>query len=248
MAISQLTTILFDLDGTLLPLDHKAFVTGYFQLFHEYAEQLGYDEDKVLSGLQAGFLAMLENRGEEGSNKERFDRRFSEVSGIDSAAFNEAFAPFYEEPFHELKAVSFATGLSKEIVTTLTEKGYTLVLATAPLFPWQGTHARIRWAGLEPEHFVHITTYEDCFYTKPHLSYYTNLLDKIDRTPVECMMVGNDVQEDLVAEELSITTYLVIDCLLFEITPPLRTNEKGRSGSSTNLLRSTYKWNTNVHL
>ena len=32
MAKTKLTTVLFDLDGTLLPMDNDAFTKGYFKL------------------------------------------------------------------------------------------------------------------------------------------------------------------------------------------------------------------------
>ncbi len=100
------------------------------------------------------------------------------------------------------------------MVEYLTDKGYELVLATAPLFPWQATHERIRWAGLEPAHFKTITTYERCRYTKPHLSYYKNLLEEIGREAEECLMVGNDVDEDLAASEVGMQTFLVDEMLI----------------------------------
>lgn len=214
MSLDAITTILFDLDGTLLPLDHEAFAHGYFTLFREHCAHLGYDSKAASDGLMAGMMAMLNDADGSLTNKERFDRAFFRVSGIESEHFNARFTPFYSEVFDQLVTSSKQNPLSREVVEYLGGKGYDLVLATAPLFPFQATHARIGWAGLEPGMFKTITTYEHCHYTKPHLAYYRSLLASIGRSASECLMVGNDVGEDMVVSELGMETYLVTDCLI----------------------------------
>ena len=39
----KLTTVLFDLDGTLLPMDQDQFVKGYFGLLTQMIAPRGYD-------------------------------------------------------------------------------------------------------------------------------------------------------------------------------------------------------------
>ncbi|MFW5991589.1 MAG: HAD family hydrolase [Halanaerobiaceae bacterium] len=51
-------------------------------------------------------------------------------------------------------------------------------------------------------------------YCKPHPGYYREILHKLSLTPEECIMVGNDVQEDMVAGDLGFKTYLVTDYLI----------------------------------
>ena len=73
----------------------------------------------------------------------------------------------------------------------------------------------MRWAGLEPEMFEAYTTYEDCHYCKPNQKYYLELLEKLDLKPEECMMVGNDFDEDIVpTEALGMKGFLLTDCLI----------------------------------
>ena len=72
------------------------------------------------------------------------------------------------------------------------------VLATAPLFPDIAVRQRIRWAGLEPEDFAYITTYENSHYAKPNPDYYRELLEKLGKKGENCLMVGNDVAEDMI--------------------------------------------------
>ena len=89
-----------------------------------------------------------------------------------------------------------------------------MVLATNPLFPSIATESRIRWAGLEPSEFDLYTTYENTSYCKPNLDYYRDILKRINCRPEECLMVGNDVGEDMVVEALGMQVFLLTDCLI----------------------------------
>ena len=70
------------------------------------------------------------------------------------------------------------------------------------------------WAGLQPEDFALITTYEEFSYAKPNLGYYREILLRIGKQPQDCLMVGNDVTEDMCAAELGMDTFLITDCLI----------------------------------
>ena len=107
------------------------------------------------------------------------------------------------------------------------EKGYEVVIATNPLFPYKANIHRIHWAGMDPEWFDHITSYEGNKYCKPYPQFYQEVLETINRTPEECMMVGNDVFDDMPAGKLGIETYLVTDCLLNRHNQPLEANHIG---------------------
>ena len=93
--------------------------------------------------------------------------------------------------------------------------GLRLALATNPIFPATATHSRVRWAGLEPEMFEYITTYENSTHSKPN----PRLLCGRACAPSacaaeECLMVGNDVGEDMVAETLGMRVFLLTNCLI----------------------------------
>ena len=49
---------------------------------------------------------------------------------------------------------------------------------------------------------------------KPNPAYYQEVLDKLGVDPKECLMVGNDVIEDVAAEKLGMQIFLVTDCLI----------------------------------
>jgi FMN phosphatase YigB (HAD superfamily) len=70
------------------------------------------------------------------------------------------------------------------------------------------------WAGLDHNDFELYTTYENSCFAKPNLDYYREILGKLDLKAEECLMVGNDVSEDMVAEKLGMKVFLLTDCLL----------------------------------
>ena len=44
--------------------------------------------------------------------------------------------------------------------------------------------------------------------------YYTEILQVIGCDARDCLMVGNDAKEDLIAEEAGLHTFLLTDCML----------------------------------
>ena len=124
------------------------------------------------------------------------------------------FDEFYRTDFQKIKDVcGFAPGADK-VVKRLKEKGLRVALATNPLFPIVATESRIRWAGLEPKDFELFTTYETSRYCKPNLDYYRDVLTQLGVAPEECLMVGNDMGEDMVASKLGMKVFLLTDCMI----------------------------------
>ena len=79
------------------------------------------------------------------------------------------------------------------VIKEAKKKGIEVYLATNPIFPRCATMNRIDWAGLDPEDFKIITTYEDHVYCKPNPEYFLQILEQFELDPSECLMVGNDV-------------------------------------------------------
>ena len=71
-----------------------------------------------------------------------------------------------------------------------------------------------KWMGLEPEDFAFITTYDNSSFCKPNPDYYREILGKLKLKSEECLMVGNDVGEDMIAEALGMQVFLLTDCLI----------------------------------
>ena len=71
------------------------------------------------------------------------------------------------------------------------------------------------------------TTYENAHFCKPNLRYYQEILEKIGRRPEECLMVGNDVGEDMVARQLGMEVFLLTDCLINQRSEDLSQYRRG---------------------
>ncbi len=208
-----ITTVLFDLDGTLLPLDQDRFAKAYFKGLAQKAAPRGYEPGKLIQTIWAGTEAMSRNTGPR-SNEAVFWDLFTAVYGPESRQDEALFEHYYHHEFQQVQAVCGFQPRAKEIIDLLKHRGKRLALATNPLFPAIATQSRIRWAGLDPADFAHCTTYENSHACKPNPDYYREILDVLQVSPGECLMVGNDVGEDMVARELGMAVFLLTDCLL----------------------------------
>lgn len=209
----MIKAVLFDLDGTLLPMDNDEFTKYYFSLLCKKLAPLGYEPDKVVDTIWKGTYAMIKNTGEY-TNEEAFWKVFASLMGEEALKDRPIFDDFYRNEFNGAKAVCGYNQKLVDLVKELKEKGYRVVLATNPLFPSVATENRIHWAGFEPSDFELYTTYENINFCKPNPDYYREVLRRIGCTPEECIMVGNDVSDDMVAKQLGMDVFLLTDHLL----------------------------------
>lgn len=208
-----ITTVLFDLDGTLLPMDQNEFTKGYFKLLAAKLAPHGYEPKQLIDAIWAGTAAMVKNDGAQ-CNEVVFWAKFSQIFGEKVFAEKPLFDAFYAGEFQNAKSCCGFNPEAAEAVARIKEMGYRVALATNPIFPAVATESRIRWAGLSPLDFEWYTTYENSRYCKPNLNYYRDILSTLGCPAQECLMVGNDVAEDMVAEELGMKVFLLTDCLI----------------------------------
>ncbi len=209
----MITTILFDLDGTLLPMDQDLFVKSYLHRMAKKMAFYGYDPDLLTKGVWAGTGAMVQNNGDE-TNEIVFWRTFEQILGKNARRDEPLFEAFYRDEFQQVKNDCGFDSRAAETIRAVKDSGHQVILATNPLFPAIATYSRIKWAGLSPEDFSLITTYENSSYCKPTLDYYQEILSKLNLHPSECLMVGNDVTEDMIAQDLGMKVFLMTDCLI----------------------------------
>lgn len=209
----QFTTVLFDLDGTLLPMDQEEFTKAYFKLLAGRIAPLGYEPKQLIDSIWQGTAAMVKNNGK-CLNEEAFWKKFTEIHGEKSREHEPNFAEFYRTDFQLIKQVCGFAPEAAEIVGSLKAMGKRVVLATNPIFPAIATESRMKWAGLEPSDFELYTTYENTGFCKPNLDYYRDILRRIGCKAEECLMVGNDVGEDMIAAELGMKVFLLTDCII----------------------------------
>lgn len=205
--------ILFDLDGTLLPMDQDVFVKAYFGGLAQRLAPYGYEAKALIKGIRAGTEAMVRNDGSR-SNEARFWECFCGIFGEKAMADEPVFEDFYRNEFQKIQGVCGFDPRAGQTIAALKEQGYRLILATNPIFPAIATQSRARWAGLNLADFELVTTYDNSSFCKPNPDYYRQILEKQGLAPEECLMVGNDATEDLAAAKLGMKVFLLTDCLI----------------------------------
>ncbi|MBQ7523870.1 MAG: HAD family hydrolase [Oscillospiraceae bacterium] len=217
--------VLFDLDGTLLPMDQDAFTRAYFHALCKKMAPIGFAPDALTKAVWAGTAAMVKNNGSQ-TNEAAFWQTFSALCSVNDEA-KAAFERFYETDFNDLRTVCGFTEMARQTVRILTKRGVRVILASNPIFPRIAQENRMRWAGVEPSDFSYITSYENSHFCKPNPAYYTEIMEKNGLCAEDCRMVGNDAQEDLAAEKAGIRTFLLTDCLIDREKTALSDQAKG---------------------
>lgn len=205
--------VLFDLDGTLLPMDQSVFTKAYFGGLAKRLALRGYEPKKLIDSIWQGSAAMVGNDGEK-TNEEVFWDKFSEIYGKDVRKDEPYFEAYYKEDFDGVKSVCGFNPNAAKAVEEIKSLGLRTALATNPLFPSIATEKRIAWAGLDASDFELYTTYENSHFAKPNPKYYEEILSKLHIQPSDALMVGNDVTEDMAAKSLGMQVFLLTDNLI----------------------------------
>lgn len=215
-------TILFDLDGTLLPIDTDELVQGYFGLLARHMAHL-IPPEVLPKAIWASTHAMLRDTDPQLTNAEAFWADFEPRVGHFRVELEPAFTQFYREVFPRLgpEMLKGRPLFGPRAVQAALDLGYEVAVATNPLFPREAILARLKWAGVADLPWQHVTTLEEYHACKPHTQYYEELLARLGRRPEECLMVGNDIQEDGVVTSLGMPFYAVTDYLIHRGPEPL---------------------------
>lgn len=233
----MIKAVLFDLDGTLLPMDQDEFTKGYFKLLAAKLAAYGYEPKQLTDTIWAGTAAMVKNNGKQ-SNEAVFWEKFSEIYGKEKALKDKSlFDDFYAQSFDEAKSFCGYHAKAAETVRTAQQLGYRVVLATNPIFPKSATESRIRWTGLSPEDFELCTTYENTCYCKPNPEYYRDIAERLGVQPEECLMAGNDVAEDMIAETVGMKVFLLTNCLINKERKDINLYPRGSFDQLLNYIR-----------
>jgi FMN phosphatase YigB (HAD superfamily) len=208
MKLENVRVLLFDLDGTLLGLDINAFSPVYFEaLSRRFGGVLA--PDHLVNSLMSAASAMIANRNRSRSNQEVFWSVLVPLVGLPRDELDAAFQAFYREDFPALSSMARAIPEAQRVLEKAVSRGYRLVLATNPIFPQVAIRERMRWAHIDDYPFELVTAYENMHACKPQPEYYNEILDLLRVDAAECMMVGNDAQEDMAASLVGLRTYLV---------------------------------------
>ena len=221
------TTLLLDLDGTLLDIEVSFFLGPMVEMMHDCFRDI-LDMDLFRKGLFGGTAAiMVEPRTDGETNGDGFNRTFSTLTGMEIPDIIQRFERFYSEVFPTLSSYGRPVAGASEFIARAEEEGYTLCLATNPIFPTSAVLERLRWSELNSDAFRFIPGLENMSTCKPNPEYFLDLASRLDVEPSACLMVGNDVQQDLPASEAGMGTFLVEGQVIDRGSSQLEPDAKG---------------------
>ncbi len=207
----MLTAILLDLDDTLLANDMAHFLPRYFGLLTTQAAEEGLTIDLVGELIHCT-NAVIGNVDPRQSNREVFWELFARRTGLPRERVASFFDRFYTETFPRLEAVTTPDPAAPRLVRWCRQQGWRVVVATNPLFPTAAVEQRLAWAGLPVDRFAFdlVTTFDNMHAAKPQPAYYHEILRRIDASPTESLMVGDDWENDIVpAAGIGCATYWI---------------------------------------
>jgi FMN phosphatase YigB (HAD superfamily) len=208
-------TILFDLDGTMLPMEQEEFVKLYFKaLCGRFCPILKIDPDTLVKAVWTGTKEMVAGGDGVSTCKQRFWGSFAKICGNTVLEYEKDFDDFYTKEFAAAKAAIHPNPKIPALIEQLHQNGVALIAATNPIFPGVAQAERIKWAGIDPKVFNYITSYENSKFAKPDPRYYEEIIENQGLNPAECLMVGNDAAEDLAALKCNFNAFLVTDFVI----------------------------------
>lgn len=183
--------ICFDLDGTLLPMDIDEFLSAYFKGIAAFVASKGLDSKMFMKAFDVGIKAMAQDHLGI-TNHDMFWEAFAEVYPESADRAKDVATEFYDTDFAHIGDGVIPNPAARRAIDVLVKKGYPLLLTTMPMFPRRAVEQRLKWAGIDPDVFQRITSYENSCSIKPRQSYYAEniaALNALDDANGD--MVGN---------------------------------------------------------
>ena len=204
--------LIFDIDGTLLPLSQEAFTNEFVRLV---SERLCPDPDcgpRIPEYIMRCAEAVVRNDGTM-SNDDRFWTRMNDFLPGKTENIRKKFVDFYLTDFEKARSVVSEDGRILPFLERRKRAGDRLFVASSPIFPKFVQEIRLRWAGISPAMFEDITASENSTFSKPNPAYYTEICERHSLRPEDCVMVGNDADEDAPALDAGMRFFLLTDNL-----------------------------------
>jgi FMN phosphatase YigB (HAD superfamily) len=202
-------TLLLDLDDTLLDTHLDAFMPAYFMALSQHLAN-HTAPNTMLRALIAGVNLMDASEDPTHTLQEVFESDFYPTLGVAKDVLVAMLEDFYDHVFPTLAQYTRPRPDAVPLIEWAISRGYRIAIATDPLFPRKATYHRLRWAGFDPERFELVSSFEHFHFTKTHPAYYAEVLGRLGWPEGPILMVGNDIERDLIpAQRLGLKTFLV---------------------------------------
>lgn len=205
---SPITTVLFDLDGTLLSVDMYKFIPAYLNRLAESIDPT-IDRQQFVDTMIDRTMELLRSDDGSQTNEEFFLSVAQQDFQLTPEQFSSGIRRFCRDRLGELQPLVTSFPLARQLIQCCQTLGFEVVIATNPVFPRPVVDARLEWAGIGDFDYRLVTSFENSCYCKPNPNYFRDILDEIGAVAGNCLMVGNDTEHDLSATTLGITTFLV---------------------------------------
>ena len=215
--------LLFDLDGTLLHFNMKQFIDHYLNLIVSHFTDIK-EPRRIPEFILQGTNLMLHNNGVR-LNADIFLEYFSEQVKLPAERVWQRFLHFYQTDFRSLGELTEVVPQARIILAAALSRKYNLVLATQPVFPLVAIRQRLVWAGLDDIPFKLITHIENMHACKPSVFYFQEILDYLQTSAGDCLMIGNEAETDMASRHAGIRTFYLAEHQ--QIIPKIEVNYSG---------------------
>ena len=207
-----MTTILLDLDNTLLENPVDQFVPAYLKLFA--SEIANIVDPKLFSHtLLDATDKMILNEDCRKYLRTSFEEHFFAVFSDQKEILARAMEDFYLQKYPTLKSYTHSRHEAVDLVKESIDHGSQVVVATNPLFPAYVQAQRLGWADLPLADFPGIsfvTSYEKLHFAKPNPAYYAEILALLGWPEGPVCMIGDTLSEDVLPSKiLGINSFLI---------------------------------------
>lgn len=206
-----ITTLLFDLDDTLLGNDIHRFVPAYLRQFSAHLAGI-IPPQSFVESLLAGSQAMLKNGDPRCTLEEIFNATFYPRVKTPPEKLRPHIESFYTQGFPALRGETTQIPAARDTMGWAFDSGFKVAIATNSLFPRTAILQRLEWAGISADEFPFalIASLEFMRFAKPRPEFFAEILARLDCRPEEVMMIGNEWANDIApAAVLGIHTFWI---------------------------------------
>lgn len=206
-------TLLIDMDDTLLKNPLEKFMPAYLKLIGE-ALSSKIDPNQMIPQMLKATDKMIAKQDFRGTLESHFDNNFYPVLGLEKNDVSGLIDRFYAKEYRSLQQFTNPLPDAVQLVKKSLNNGFTVVVATNPLFPQKAMRERLTWANLPIDKvpFSLIISYENFHFAKPNPAYYAEILAQLGWPEQPVCMIGNSLSEDIQpAQKLGISTYWITE-------------------------------------
>lgn len=212
--------ILFDMDGTLVDDSMDTFLPSYFAALTKKLASV-VAPDKFIAQLQASTRAMVASNDPTCTMADAFAADFFSKIGVPREILTPLIDDFYAREYPQLRAFVKPISRARDLVARAIQRGHPIVIATMPVFPRTAIRQRMEWGHIADFPYALVTDYETMHASKPNPAYYREIAALIGCAPADCVMIGNEVQNDILpAKRAGMKTFWVTDAGEFPTDVP----------------------------